>query len=125
MRAFLTSDTWPRNYHLTFSRSETNARECAEVLELGGNVAVVYSTRKGHALPASYCTMNQGCDHGTERMGYGSCDGHVYPVVDGDVNDVRHTPQGAAPLETRGACVIGLRAKGRAKRDTSGFVVQA
>ncbi len=38
-----------------------------------------------------------------------------YPVVDGDKNDLRF-------LDPPG-CVIGLSAKGQAKKDTSGFVV--
>ena len=39
-----------------------------------------------------------------------------YPVIDGDRHDARFLdPQG---------CVIGLRAKGTARKDTSGFVFQ-
>ena len=33
---------FPKNYHLTFSRSETNNKLCEMVLEMGGNVAVVF-----------------------------------------------------------------------------------
>jgi hypothetical protein len=55
----------PRNYHLTFSRSETNEAECADVLRAGGNVAVVSS----RAMPSEY-------------LGY--------PVIDGDKSDLRH-----------------------------------
>ena len=33
---------FPENYHLTFSRSEHNDKLCQMVLELGGNVAVVF-----------------------------------------------------------------------------------
>lgn len=32
----------PANYHLTFSRSELNEKECIEALKLGFNVAVVF-----------------------------------------------------------------------------------
>lgn len=32
----------PKNYHLTFSRSETNWSECVKALQLGFNVAVVF-----------------------------------------------------------------------------------
>jgi len=39
----------PANYHLTFSRSECNDRDALNVLARGGNVAVVFSTRKGDA----------------------------------------------------------------------------
>ena len=33
---------FPSNYHLTFSRSETNDKVCQMVLEMQGNVAVVF-----------------------------------------------------------------------------------
>jgi hypothetical protein len=51
-------------YSLTFSRSETNDAECVKFLELGGNVAVVFSQ-----LPEAYLN---------------------YPVIDGDLNDLRY-----------------------------------
>jgi hypothetical protein len=86
----------PANYHLTFSRSETNEADALEWLANGGNVAVVFSTKKGQPLP----TMWNG-----------------YKVIDGDETDLRF-------LDEKNV-VIGLRAKGRAKKDkTSGFVVQ-
>lgn len=83
----------PKNYHLTFSRSENNDVEVAEALALGVNVAVVFA---GNTLPATY-------------MGR--------PVVDSDLHDARF-------LDPVGV-ICGLRAKGKAKRDTSGFVVKA
>jgi hypothetical protein len=55
----------PKNYHLTFSRSETNESECLEVLKAGGNVAVVFAG----AMPSEY-------------LGY--------TVVNGDEHDLRH-----------------------------------
>jgi len=82
------------NEHLTFSRSEDNEAQCVEVLKRGGNVAVVFNTKKGKELPASY-------------LGY--------EVIDGDIHDVRF-------LDKKGV-VVGLRAKGKAKQDKSGFVV--
>lgn len=105
----------PGNYHLTFSRSDTNDPECLNVLARGGNVAVVFSTRKGQALPDRW----QG-----------------YKVVDGDVSDLRfldHDPitgvrnpatwaNAGRPVPFHGL-VIGLRAKGRAKKHVGGFVV--
>jgi len=55
----------PKNYHLTFSRSEeTSDDRMKKILSLGGNVAVVF---RG-SLPKTY-------------LGY--------PVVDGDENDLR------------------------------------
>jgi hypothetical protein len=85
----------PSNYHLTFSRSETNQVECDEVLKSGGNVAVVfeYNKRTG-TLPANW----QG-----------------YTVIDGDQSDLRFTD----PKNV----VVGLSTKGRATKDKTGFVV--
>ena len=86
------------NYHVTFSRSETNETDCLRVLEAGGNVAVVFAGEQ----PKTYL-------------------GHI--VIDGDAHDLRHLDNKTA---ARGACVIGLSPKGlRAKRDISGFVVSA
>lgn len=90
----LKADNPKINYHLTFSRSETNEHECIEALSLGCNVAVVFSGD----LPKEYL---------------GS------PVVDGDSHDFRFLDP-----SRDGGYVIGLKAKGPAKRDTSGFVVQ-
>jgi hypothetical protein len=56
---------FPANYHLTFSRSETNKADCLEVLKAGGNVAVVFAG----GFP-------------TEYLGF--------PVIDGDRHDLRH-----------------------------------
>jgi len=92
------SKPWERqlpNYRLTFSRSETNEAECIEALDHGINVAVVFSTKKGQALPETYLGRK---------------------VVDGDETDLRF-------LDETGV-IVGLRAKGKAKQDTTGFVVQ-
>lgn len=85
------------NYHLTFSRSECNDTQAMCELESGRNVAVVFDTRKGQSLPLFW---------------------HGYRVVDGDESDLRF-------LDGDGlsAVVIGLRAKGQAKHESSGFVV--
>jgi hypothetical protein len=89
---------FPPNYHLTFSRSETNEADCVRVLEAGGNVAVVFATNK----PARYL-------------------GRV--VLDGDQHDLRHLDNKSTLA--KGPFVIALSPKGnRAKRDQSGFVVR-
>jgi hypothetical protein len=85
----------PANYHLTFSRSECNELVCETVLSLGGDVAVVFSTKRGQPLPLTW---------------------NGYRVIDGDIDDTRH-------MDPKGV-VVGLRAKGKASHDLSGFVVQ-
>ena len=84
-----------KNYDLTFSASETNLRETMDALANGINAAVVFSTKPGQALPDSY-------------LGY--------EVISGDETDLRF-------LDKKGV-VVGLTAKGKARKDTSGFVVQ-
>jgi len=85
----------PPNYHLTFSRSETNEAVALELLARGVNVAVVFAGE----IPAQWNGFN---------------------CIDGDKHDLRQLD----PRGPRGT-VIGLAPKGRkAKRDTSGFVVR-
>ena len=84
----------PANYHLTFSRSESNEHKLDEAVSNGMNLAVVFSTKKNDGLPAKYRSL---------------------PVVDADETDLRF-------LDPKGS-VCGLRAKGKATKDTSGFVV--
>jgi hypothetical protein len=82
------------NYHLTFSHSETNLADCLDSLRNSINVAVVFDTKKGHVLPDSW---------------------HGFKVTDGDLSDLRFTDQSGV--------VVGLRAKGKARKDcSSGFV---
>jgi hypothetical protein len=82
------------NYHITFSKNESNDVDCKIALERGYNVAVVFNTKKGLSLPPFW---------------------NDYPVYDGDDTDVRfYDPDNH---------VIGLRAKGMAKKDNSGFVI--
>lgn len=85
----------PENYHLTFSRSEVNEDDALTVLRNGRNVAVVFGVRKGKDLPSTW---------------------HGFPVVDGDINDLR--------IEDPAGVVVGLRAKGRAVEAINGFVVR-
>lgn len=85
----------PKNYHLTFSRSETNESECLEALSLGFNVAVVF---KGIPHPFKNYLNRQ--------------------LQDGDKHDLRFLDRKRTSGE-----IIALTAKGKAKRDVSGFVV--
>lgn len=78
-------------YSLTFSKSEINQDQVNEVLQLGGNVAAVFS---GKQLPATY---------------------KGYKVINGDASDYRvNDPKNV---------IVGLLAKGDAKKDSSGFVI--
>jgi hypothetical protein len=91
MMRFLNNEM-PANYHLTFSKSETNYEDCRKVLRNGGNIAVVFQNK----LPSHYM-------------------GHL--VVAGDDSDVRFIdPENV---------VVGLTAKGKARKDESGFSVIA
>jgi len=84
----------PANYHLTFSRSESNENKVDQAIQNGMNVAVVFNTKKKDSLPATYRSL---------------------PVVDADDTDLRF-------LDPKGS-ICGLRAKGDARSDSSGFVV--
>lgn len=82
--------------HRTFSASEHD--NGFPMLRAGLNVAVVFNTPKCGTLPTSY-------------LGHG--------VMDGDESDLRF-------LDPQGGYVIGLRAKGKARRNSAdGFVVDA
>lgn len=92
-------DAWTRtrpNYHLTFSNSEINLADCFDALRHGVNVAVVFPVKRGHALPTVW---------------------HGVKVIDGDLTDLRFTDGNVLP-----GLIVGLRAKGKAKKDASGFV---
>ena len=92
-------DIIPPNYHLTFSLAEDNDKAAQDALLRGVNVAVVFDTKRGQPLP-------------THFMGQ--------PVLDGDDHDFR-------PADGRYAVgvIVGLRAKGQAIGDRSGFVRHA
>lgn len=85
----------PENYHLTWSRSEvTTDSKARAILGSGRNLAVPMAVTIRHPLPATW-------------LGF--------PVVDGDATDARW-------LDPTGV-VVGLRAKGKARGESSGFVV--
>ena len=81
------------NYHLTFSAADGNDSDVYNAIASGLNVAVVFGVKKTDALPTEYL--------GRE-------------VFNGDESDLRF-------LDPKGV-VVGLYAKGKAKKDTSGFV---
>lgn len=93
----------PRNYHLTLSYSAANEAYAAMIeraaLETGANVAVVYRTKAKRDEAIT----------GDNRIWLNR------PVIDGDRTDMRFA-------DARGV-IVGLFAKGKAKTDTSGFVI--
>lgn len=82
------------NYHLTFSLAENNDIEAFKAIREGYNLAVVMDLKKGADKPTSWAG---------------------YPVVDGDISDVRF-------FDPKGGHIVALTAKGDAIKDTSGFV---
>ena len=70
------------NYHLTFSFSGENLKECKDALSLGYNVAVPFATKKNENLPQSFLN---------------------YPIIDADKTDLRF-------LDSKNV-ICGLRVK--------------
>lgn len=106
--------TLPHNYHLTFSHSEEDLNNSLCCLATGVNVAVVFSTKVGHPIPKTW---------------------NGYEVIDGDEHDLRFMNQRYRKrvdicghqviVHDYKGVVIGLRAKGKAKRlkpTPNGFV---
>jgi len=91
------------NYHLTFSRSESNYKAVLRVLKSGGNVAVVFGINKSKELPKEY-------------LGY--------EVVNGDETDLRFLDKTNVIVGVRYKNVVSV---GNAIRNVtkfdSGFVV--
>jgi len=81
------------NYQLTFSAADGNDSDVLRAMNEGLNVAVVFGIKKTLPMPVDY--LNR-------------------PVFNGDESDLRF-------LDPRGV-IVGLYAKGKAKKDTTGFV---
>jgi hypothetical protein len=93
---------YPKNYYLTFSRSETNEQTAIDFLNRGCNATVVFNVKYSFTSKQPLPTTWNG-----------------FPVIDGDTTDLRF-------LDPRGV-VVGLRAKGLARRvenQVNGFVVR-
>ena len=81
------------NYSLTFSAADGNDADVSKAIVQGYNIAVVFGIKKTLPMPETYLGI---------------------PVFNGDESDLRFLdPQGV---------VVGLYAKGKAKKDTTGFV---
>jgi hypothetical protein len=81
------------NYNLTFSAADGNDADVYSAIAQGYNVATVFGIKKTDPMPESYNGL---------------------PVSNGEESDLRF-------LDPKGV-VVGLYAKGKAKKDTSGFV---
>ena len=81
------------NYHLTFSAADGNDKDVIKAIAEGLNIATVFGLKKTEPMPETYNGL---------------------PVFNGDESDLRF-------LDPKGV-VVGLYAKGKAKKDTSGFV---
>ena len=81
------------NYHLTFSAADGNDNDVTKAIEQGYNIATVFGLKKSQPMPEQYNNR---------------------PAFNGDESDLRF-------LDPKGV-IVGLYAKGRAKKDTTGFV---
>ena len=81
------------NYSLTFSAADGNDADVAKAIVQGYNIATVFGIKKTLPMPETYLGL---------------------PVFNGDESDLRF-------LDPKGV-VVGLYAKGKAKKDTTGFV---
>lgn len=105
----------PANYHLTFSKNESNDADVKKVLAAGGTVAVVFSAQK-HKEAFEYKRPRFAlCSDGSFVITAGGGP-WAFHAVDGDAHDYR-------PADPAG-CIVALKAKGDARHDTSGFVIR-
>ncbi len=88
----------PENYHITFSRSESNETQWRKALELGYNVSVLFMKKQ---KPKKQWQK--------------------IPVIEGDATDLRFLDK---PQKNGKGKIIALSAKGKAKKDDTGFVVR-
>jgi len=81
------------NYHLTFSAADGNDNDVYAAINQGYNIATVFGLKKTEPMPEYYNGL---------------------PVFNGDESDLRF-------LDPKGV-IVGLYAKGKAKKDNTGFV---
>jgi len=94
----------PKNYHLTFSRSEDNDNEVDKVLAKGGNVAVVFGIKNIEDLPTTY---------------------KGYKVINGDETDLRFLDEPNVVIGLKYKLVTGKGTKGQNKDnvDNNDFLI--
>ncbi len=113
-----------KNYHLTYSFSEKTVKEeMHSNLDNGRDVAVVFDICKRNYKSKCFtkCTCPLPKYATFDEIVYKSSD--VHTVIDGDVHDLRFRDFKNNKNWQKGA-IIGLRAKGRARKDYTGFVVR-
>ena len=89
------------NYHLTFSAADGNEKDVYEAVNQGYNIAMVFNLKKTLPMPEYQLISNPGRSV-------------AMPVFNGDESDLRFLDPDNH--------IVGLYAKGKAKKDTSGFV---
>jgi len=94
----------PKNYHLTFSRSEDNDKDVDNVLLNGGNVAIVFGVKNVEDLPKTY---------------------KGYKVINGDETDLRFLDEKNIVIGLKYKLVTGKGTKGQNKDniDNNSFLI--
>lgn len=92
----------PKNYHLTFSLSESNMKHAIDEFNNYRNVAVVFRVKANEKLPVVSDLL-------TKNLNLPSAF-----VIDGDAHDLRFLDK-----DDR---IVGLRMKNKAAKDKTGFV---
>lgn len=94
----------PKNYHLTFSRSEDNDLTTMDLLSKGHNVAIVFGIRNANDLPATY---------------------NGYQVVNGDETDLRFLDDSNVVVGLKYKLITGKGTKGQNKNnvDNNDFLI--
>jgi len=94
----------PRNYHLTFSRSETNDVESIDMLNRGFNVAYVFGVKNVQELPKTY---------------------KGFKVINGDESDLRFLDEENVIVGLKYKLVTGKGTKGQNKDniDNNDFLI--
>ncbi len=91
------------NYSLTFSAADGNDNDVIKAIQQGYNIAMVFNLKKTLPMPDYHVV-----DYTGGAM--------ILPVFNGDESDLRF-------LDPKGV-IVGLYAKGKAKKDITGFVKQ-
>ena len=93
---------YSKNYHLTFSYSGENKKECIEALNMGVNVAVpfIHDHKPVRSLPTLW--------HPEQFWGY--------PVISGENSDLRFLDPSPS--------IVALKPKGSLMQDYSGFAIR-